>query len=326
WTLRNILNTGFSLHPFVVIRNFSREEKAAVKSILSSEKFDIIHAETFYVSPHIPKTNIPIVLVEQTIEYEVYNHYVKHYRFPILKPLLFVDVLKIKFWEIYYWKRARRVVAVSDDDAKVMRSQVKGLRVTVVPNGVGEDLIQPVHPHFNYKILFIGNYDWLQNAEAARILAKEVFPRIKKELPDSELIIAGQNTEKIQDLKSGGITLNDFAVDDVKSVQSAFRTSGVLVAPLYGPGGTRLKILSAMAAHLPVVTTTIGNQGIVAVPGESIMRGETSEQLADATIKLLQDKKLYEKIARNARTLVENNYSYNVLAKKLSGVYKDAKS
>ena len=326
WTLRNILNTGFSLHPFVVIRNFSREEKESIKTLLSQEKFDIIHAETFYVSPHIPQTNIPIVLVEQTIEYEVYNHYVKHYRFPLLSPLLYIDVLKIKFWEIYYWRRARRVVAVSEDDAKVMRSQVTGLSVTVVPNGVGEDLIKLAPMHFNSRILFIGNYDWLQNAEAARILAREVFPRIKNELPESELVIAGQNTEKIQDLKTEGITLHDFAVDDVKSVQQVFRTSGVLVAPLYGPGGTRLKILSAMAAHLPVVTTKIGNQGIDAVPNQSIMRGETSQQLADTTIKLLKDRKLYEKIAQNARKLVETKYSYEILAKKLGAVYEDAKS
>lgn len=324
WTLRNILNTGFNLHPFVVIRNFSGEEKEAVRQVLSKEKFDIIHAETFYVSPHIPKTDIPIVLVEQTIEYEVYNHYVRHYRVPVLKPLLFIDVVKIKFWEVYYWKKARRVVAVSENDAKVMKSQVPGLHVTVVPNGVGEDLIKRVPIHYNHKILFIGNYNWMQNAEAARILSREVFPQIKSELPDSELIIAGQNTDKIQDLKGAGINIRSFDVDDVRSVQDAFRTSGVLVAPLYGPGGTRLKILSAMAANLPVVTTKIGNQGIMAIPDESIMRGETSDELALATIKLLQDKKLYEKIASNARTLVEKNYSYDVLAKKLTDVYEDA--
>lgn len=324
WTIGNIVRTGLSLYPFVVIRNFSSNEAEAVKTVLEKEQFDIIHAETFYISPHIPKTNIPIVLVDQTIEYEVYNHYVRNYRIPLLRPLLNMDVLKIKYWESYYWKRAARVVAVSDDDARVMRAQVPGINVTVVPNGVGEDLIQEVPIHFNHKILFIGNYDWLQNAEAARILAREVFPKIKAEFTDSELIIAGQNTDKINDLKAQGITINDFAVDDIGSVQKVFRTSGVLVAPLYGPGGTRLKILSAMAANLPVVTTKIGNQGIDAEPDESIMRGETSEELADAAIKLLKDKKLYERIARNARKLVEEKYSYQVIAKKLTGVYEDA--
>ena len=324
WTIGNILRTGMSLFPFVVIRNFSSSEADAVKEILKQEQFDIIHAETFYIGPHIPKTKTPIVLVDQTIEYEVYNHYVKNYRFPILKPILNIDVLKVKFWERYYWKRATRVVAVSEDDRRVMRALAPGLKVTVVPNGVGEDLIKPVPLHFNQKILFIGNYDWLQNAEAARLLALEVFPRIKSELPHSEIIIAGQNTEKIKDLETKGVTLHDFAVNDIKSVQKAFRTSGVLVAPLYGPGGTRLKILSAMAANLPVVTTRIGNQGIDAIPGESIIRGETSEELAQAAVKLLRNKKLYEGIAQNARSLVEKKYSYKAIAKRLTYVYKDA--
>ncbi len=71
WTLKNILKTGFSFYPFLVIRNWAKEEKAAIEQKLRQEKFDLIHAETFYVMPHIPKTSIPILLVEQTIEYLV---------------------------------------------------------------------------------------------------------------------------------------------------------------------------------------------------------------------------------------------------------------
>jgi hypothetical protein len=76
WTLRNILLTGFGPYPFLVIRNLSPKEKEAVKEEIENVHYDLIHAETFYVMPHIPKTKIPILLVEQTIEYLVYKHYV----------------------------------------------------------------------------------------------------------------------------------------------------------------------------------------------------------------------------------------------------------
>src|SRR6185312_4575483 len=99
WTLRNIIRTGFSVYPFLVVRNYSAEEKRSVTDRLSREQFDIIHAETFYVSPHIPKTTTPIILVDQTIEYKVYQHYVEHFRWIFMKPLLLIDVLKIKYWE-----------------------------------------------------------------------------------------------------------------------------------------------------------------------------------------------------------------------------------
>lgn len=323
WTISNILNTGFSSLPFLVVRNFSKEQKVALKRIIESEKFDLIHAETFYVSPHIPKTDIPIVLVDQTIEYQVYRHYVNNFKIPILRPLLFIDVRKIKYWETYFWQKAARVVAVSEKDAKEMKSLVKDLKVTVIPNGVGEDLMGEVKIHFKKTILFMGNYAWLQNIEAARILSKEVFPGILKQIPECKLIIAGQNTGKIADLKNDNVELLDFAVDDIESVKKAYRENGIMVAPLYGPGGTRLKILAAMASKMPVVTTVIGNEGIDGINNQSILVSDNGKNLADLAVKLLKDKDLYEKIAENGRKLVEEKYSYASIAKKLSNVYRE---
>src|SRR5581483_1960843 len=69
WTMSNILKTGFSSYPFLVMRNFSQSEKKALPKIISEGNFDLIHAETFYTCPHIPKNNLPLVLVDQTIEY-----------------------------------------------------------------------------------------------------------------------------------------------------------------------------------------------------------------------------------------------------------------
>lgn len=325
WTLSNILKTGFSSFPFLVIRNFSPDEKRTVKKLLEEDQFDIIHAETFYVSPHIPKTKIPIVLVDQTIEYEVYLHYVKNFKWPLLRPILLLDVLKIKFWEIYYWRRASKVVAVSKRDSEVMKSLVSNLSVEVVPNGVGEDLMEDTPIHFSKTILFIGNYAWLQNIEAARILARRVFPQIVKVLPDAAILISGQNTEKVKDLAGNGISLKNLKIDDTDGVKNAYRSCGILVAPLYGPGGTRLKILGAMASKLPVVTTSIGIEGIDAKNAKSVLIGDSAQELARLTIKLLQDKALYSRIAENARNLVLQKYSYSAIAEKLSKIYEELK-
>ena len=106
WTLRNILKTGFGPYPFVVIRNLVPEEKVALQDELASAKYDLIHAETFYVMPHIPKTNVPILLVDQTIEHMVYKHFVEKQSNTLLRPILMIDVLKIRYWESFYWKRA----------------------------------------------------------------------------------------------------------------------------------------------------------------------------------------------------------------------------
>src|ERR1035437_305460 len=98
WTLRNILLTGFGPYPFLVIRNLSPKEKEAVKEEIENVHYDLIHAETFYVMPHIPKTKIPILRSEQTIEYLVYKHYVDGSRNLLIKWYLSIDVATLRFW------------------------------------------------------------------------------------------------------------------------------------------------------------------------------------------------------------------------------------
>jgi glycosyltransferase involved in cell wall biosynthesis len=167
----------------------------------------------------------------------------------------------------------------------------------------------------------MANYDWMQNIEAARVLVTQVFPKILKVIPDAKLLIAGQHTEKIADLKTESVKLLNLKIEDIEGVKRAYRESGVLVAPLYGPGGSRLKILGAMGTKLPVVTTAIGIEGIDAVNKESVLFGDNPEELADLTIKLLNNRGLYNEIARNARKLVESKYSYEAIAQKLDQIY-----
>ncbi len=322
WTLSNILRTGFSSYPFLVMRNFSPDEKNALPKIIEEGNFDLIHAETFYTCPHIPPNSLPLVLVDQTIEVNVYQHFVRNFKFFLLRPMLYIDVLKLKYWETFYWKKAARTIAVSEADAKTMRELVPGLKVTVVPNGVGEDLVSDVPLHYNKTILFMGS-GWLQNVEAATILAIQVFPQIQKVIPDVRLILAGQLGQNVQKLKSENIDVMEIAQDDIESVKKLFRSAGVMVTPLYGPGGTRLKILGAMASKLPVVTTKVGIAGIDATNKENVLMGENSQDLARLTINILQDKKLYEKIAKNARKFVEDNYFYEAIAEKLDQVYTE---
>lgn len=322
WTIKNMLSTGFSSFPFLVIRNFSAEEKRDIKSTLATSNFDIIHAETFYVSPHIPETKTPIVLVDQAIEYQVYQHFVKNFRFPFLKPFLSIDVRKIKYWETYYWNKAAHVIAVSERDAKTMMEFVPSDKVSVVPNPVGEDLIQNVPLHFSEKILFQGNYAWLQNVEAAQILAQHIFPKILQKVPDAELVVCGQNADKVSGLGANGIRIVNLDIGDIQGVKKAYHTSGIMIAPLYGPSGARVKIVGAMAAKLPVVTTSIGIEGIDAKDSESVLIADSYEELANQAVRLLTDKKLYEKIANNARKLVERKYTFEVSAKKLNEIYK----
>lgn len=330
WTLKNIFQTGFSLYPFLVIRNLSNEEKKAVAEELKQNTYDLIHAETFYVMPHLPKVSIPVVLVDQTIEFQVYQHFAESVHRPLwklLKPLLYLDVLKIKFWELKFWRKADKVVAVSEADKEKMLSLVKSLEVGVVPNGAGEDLMsvwRQRKPEKRPTIFFQANYDWLQNVEAAENLARHVFPLVKKAVPEVQCWIVGQKAaEKVGFLSSEDLKVVDLDNSDIEGVIDAYRRASVFVAPLEGPGGTRLKILAAMAAGVPVVSSRVGIEGISARDGQEVLIANNWKEMARKVALLLENKELYKKLATAARRLVEEEYSYQSAALKLDKIYQE---
>jgi len=324
WMFSNILRTGFSLHPFVVVRNFSSEAKKAIEKELMTGEYDLIHAETFYAMPHIPKTDLPVVLVDQTIEYKVYDHYVKKTANPWLRPLLSIDVAKIKYWETYYWRQASQVVAVSQADREEMQRLAPGLDVKIVPNGVNLDLFKKKTSWRSTTptILFLGNFTWMQNTEAALVLINQIFPLVKKEVPKARLHIVGQHQpQSLIEKQQKDIIISKLAEDDIDSVIKANYDASVSANPLWGPGGTRLKILAAMACKLPIVSTEVGVRGLGVVDNRHVLIRNTPESIAEAIIKVIKGEKKAMELAENAYAFVKETYDYEKIAEKLSQIY-----
>jgi glycosyltransferase involved in cell wall biosynthesis len=322
WTFSNILRTGFSTYPFLVIRNLAIKESQAIKDELSLSKYDLIHAETFYVMPHIPKTNVPILLVEQTIEYLVYKHYVEEQAPKFLTPLLKIDVTKLRYWETYFWKHAKKVVAMSDSDRNQMGKLCDGLSVDIVPNGIDANFFiakkkENVDPP---KVLYVGNFTWLQNIEAVEDLVIKVWPEIKKSVANVKLWIVGMHmTDYIKNLISKDIEVTE----GIPDIRDAYRKSTVLVTPIRGPGGTRLKILEAMASALPVVTTTVGAEGLGVKNGQEALITDNLEDLVKSAVKVLKDPQLAKKLGDSGRRFVENKYTWDASAEKLDRIYQE---
>lgn len=325
WTFKNILRTAFSLHPFLVSIYYSPETEKTLEQEIQTGNYDLIHAETFYTLPYLPEHNLPTILVEQTIMSRIFGHQAETEKRWWLKPFMWLDILKMQFWERHFWRLADRVVTVSQEDAQVIQKIIPGLQVDVVPNGVGEDLSNlPQKLHYNHTILYMGNYKWIQNWEPAEMLARQVFPLIKAAIPDAKLVIAGQfPTPSVKALADSDSSIEVLELEDrdVQGVVNAYLNAGLFVAPMYAPGGTRLKILAAMAAMVPVVTTPIGAEGYGAVDGKSILLGDTPEEIASKSIEVFKDRTTYKDIATNARHLVDTKFSWLPIAKKLESIY-----
>jgi len=330
FTMQNILKTGFSLQPFLVVRNFSRQAQQAIAYELANNHYDLIHVETFYAMPHIPSgTKVPIVLVDQTIEFKVYQHYVHESAPFLLRPLLNIDVLKLKHWERFYWRRANRVIAVSDKDKEEILRLEPNLRVDIVPNGVNLDFFKQKTSWKTSKptILFVGNFHWLQNTEAAQTLITKILPLVKKKLPQARVWIVGQHQpDSLKALASDSVLISDIAEDDTDSIVRAYHQADVFCTPLKGPGGTRLKNLAAMASRLPIVSSSVGMAGLGIDPHKHAIIADSPKSMATAIIDLVNNPKKAESLTLASRRYVEQNFSYQVIADKLSHIYQQVSS
>lgn len=327
WQFKNIFKTIFSSSPFLVVRNYSDEAKTIINQLLSKEKIDVIHAETFYVMPHIPETKVPTVLVEQTIEYKVYKHFVNSLPF-FLRLLIYfdIDIFKLKYWERFYWKKADAVVVVSSSDEKLIRSEEPELKTSIIPNCVGDEMIidKLGKKDLNLPTIFFqGNFFWLQNVEAAKFIINKIYPQLIRELPNVKVIIAGQNAKKLGNLINKNIDIINIEADNIKKVKELFKKNTLFIAPIFGPGGTRLKILAAMGSGMPVISTVTGIEGLEVVNNKNVIIANDQLEFVSKIKQLLRNKSLYEKIRKNAYMLVKEKYQWSQTAKELESVYKN---
>ncbi len=324
WSPLNIFLAGLTPFPFLVAIYYSLTLQREIKKELLEHDYDLIHAETFYVMPNIPKTKIPILLVEQTIEYLVYQNFIQTMRLLVSKPFLYFDVLKIKLWEKYFWKKAKSLAAMSIEDKNLIQKMVKDIRVEVIANGVDIDFFKKTKKRKTHQptVLFVGNFKWIPNLDAVDFLVKDIWPKIKAQVKNAKLWVVGQNpTEQIKKLAS---SKKDILVDDtVADIRDAFSKSDILLAPIRNGRGTKYKVLEAMATNTPVVATPIGVEGIRVRDKTHVLIAQDAANLAQETIFLIKNKEYGQRLAQKAKELVSKKYNWEIIAKKLDKLYHE---
>ena len=324
WSPINIILAAITPFPFLVSIYFDISVRKKIKEELEKENYNLIHAETFYVMPNIPQTNVPIFLVEQVIEYLVYQRFVEGLPFWsfFIKPFLLLDVAKIKWWERFYWKRAKRLAAMSEEDRHFIRKLETKLEVDVIANGVDINYFAKTKKYRAKAptVLFVGQFKWLPNRDATKFLVNEIWPKIKGKISDAKLWIVGRNPPSdILDYSS-----KDVQVDgNVEDIRLAYGASDVLLAPIRNGRGTKYKILEAMATKTPIVGTKLAVEGINVKNAKEAYVVESAQDLALKTVEVLKNPKVGVKLADAAYKLVKSRYNWESISEELDRVYKE---
>lgn len=329
------LRSLFSGRPFLVERDDQAEMRRTVASLLKRERFDVIHADQLTMAQfalaareghhHQPflifdAHNAVWTIVERMRQNSPY----------LLRGILALEARWVKQYEGELVRRFDRTLAVTALDREALQEAVAwdgkdaraGEKIAVIPIAVDTDQLAPItrHPH-STNVMTLGTLHYPPNADGIRWFAREVFPLIRQARPEITLTIVGKNPpadfRQMAAQSGGAVTVTGYVPDLVPYMEQC----ALMVIPVRAGGGMRVRILEAFARAVPVVTTTIGLEGIDAVAGRDVLVEDTPEGFARAVLRLLDDPGLQQQFGANGRKLAESVYDGQVVLEKLASVY-----
>ncbi|MDL1957076.1 MAG: glycosyltransferase, partial [Candidatus Desulfofervidus auxilii] len=302
---QHLLQTDSS--QFFKFRNF---KFAIISFYYMAEKFLPIIRK---FSPHtkVIVDSVDIHFLREKREAEVYND-----------PDLLKKAMITKTKEIEVYSQADAIIAITEDDKKVLLEHAKGKitsdKVFVIPNIHN---INPTELPFEKRkdLLFVGNFNHLPNVDAMKYFCQEIFPKIKEKLKDIKLYIVGNNPpQEIKDLENKNIIVTGY-VPDLKPYMESTK---VFIAPLRYGAGMKGKIGEALSYGLPVVTTSIGTEGMNLKNNTHVIIADDASTFANAVIKLYTDKELWERLRENGIRHIQNNFTPEVIDSKLKEMFE----
>jgi glycosyltransferase involved in cell wall biosynthesis len=322
-TASGLLKSFFSKTAYNIERFRSKEFEVLLTKALQENEYDFIQLEGAYMALYIPVlrkfSKAKIILRSHNIEHQIWERVAVNTTNPIKK--LFIQHLakKIKRFEDATLHLFDAIIAITaDDEAYYASKQYKG-KLTTIQAGFEDTLIENPAKKPN-SVCFIGSMQWMPNIEGIEWFLKEVWPLVLNEIPDAKLYIAGKGmNNSFKKWINPGVFLEGF----VPNASDFIQNHNVFVVPLRSGGGMRLKVVEAMGMSMPIVSTTIGAEGIHCISNQDILLCDTPTELKNGIVLLLSDKTLANQIAQNARTRAVSEYSWKILIIRFENMYKE---
>jgi polysaccharide biosynthesis protein PslH len=312
-------------YPVIVsVNGLSRRLRRVMAELLEDE-WDVVQVEHSYglqpVLTVLRKARQPFVLCEHNVESSLTALTTYHSRIPsaLLPWLRRYDGWRYRNWEKHALIAPARVIAVTENDARRL-SEISGRAVDVIANGVDARGLAAIRPDLrSRRIMFIGNYDYAPNVAAVETALDAVLPLIWERVPTARFAVCGHAMPRAWSKRwiDPRIEWLGF-VPDLSTEQSK---SALLLAPLKGGGGSKLKVLESMAAGLVVVSTPEGVSGLGVKNGREYREGCTAQDLAACVVELFEDEQQLRCIGEAARAYVQQRHDWTQLAQQLLHIY-----
>ncbi len=298
--------------PLSLSRYCSPAMRDQIASVRSSQQFDSVVCDFLAPAPNFADMS-GVVLFQHNVESMIWRRHVEQAPDPVRRAYFKMQADRMFAWERRMCQAAARVIAVSPQDADVMR-ELFGIEAVSVPTGVDlEYFRRPFDAPRKADLVFVGSMDWLPNSDGVNYFVREILPLIWQRKPDCTLAIVGRSpSPAMQALAQHDSRIQ--VTGTVPDVRPWLWGASASIVPLRIGGGTRLKIYESMAAGTATVSTSIGAEGLDVSHPENIRLADTPEAFADQCIALLQDKEQRESVATEALRLVTSRFSWDLVA------------
>jgi len=307
------------------ISRFQSEEfSKKLAEVLQKEKFDIIHLEGLYLTPYLDiirqYSNAPIILRTHNVEWQIWQKLASEEKSGLKKWYLKKLTKQLKEYEKEVVNLVDGIATITNQDSESFKTAGCKTPMVTVPFGIDLSKYIPQETKHPNSLFYIGALDWLPNLQGMDWFLKNAWNQILAKFPDVEFHIAGRNMpESLRNANYKGVVFHG-EVEDAKTFMQQY---DIMLVPLFAGSGVRIKILEGMALAKPIITTSVGVEGIKCNFGNDLIVADTPEQFADAVNKYLSDNELKQRVGQNARKFVEDNYDITKTTAHLIDFYNE---
>ncbi len=328
-TVLGAMGNLFSPTPYSIEKYNSAAYRQRLSELLRRFPFDVVHADHLHMAQYADQcralSNAPFVLREHNVESTIVERFAAQVRAPLFRQWVQLQARRMHSYESRQASACDVCCVITGEDGKRLSAMAPHARIEVVPAGVDDSFfeIKTQRKKIPNSIVLFGSFDWAPNRDALDWFVSSIFPRVRAQAPHTTLFVFGKEIPASTVTKGEGKIVVRGLVPDIKEELPQYQ---VAVVPLRVGGGMRLKILESFALRVPVVSTTIGAEGIECEDGVHYLRADSEEEFARAVVRLLQDRPLGEQVVQNAYLLVDRRYRWRRIAEQLETVYETVRA
>jgi glycosyltransferase involved in cell wall biosynthesis len=320
---RDGFRSVFSNEPFLIMRDRSSEMDARLQHLMMRVSFDAVHADQLWMAPYAARcSSVPFKVLDQhNAVFKVPDRLAAQQRHVLGKSLLRWEAAKLATFERTMFDNFNHVVWVSEEDRRVfpgLAGSDDGVHRTI-PIAVDPAATKPIDRPRPFRVTFLGGIHWPPNAEGVSWFLDCVWPAIERVFPDCVFTVIGKDGDKR--LRRGELPARTEVTGYVPDLRRYLSETAVFVVPLHTGAGMRVKILDAWSWGLPVVSTSVGAEGIHVAQGHDVLIANDAQDFAESVVRVLRDRGLAKRLAANGRETVQMLYDWRRVYPAWDGVY-----